>query len=189
MLRTLLIVGLLALSCAMPAKADTLSALQGRYVITPSSRIVFSVAQIGGGGIEGIFSHFSGTFDLDPGNIARSSVSFSLEPESVATGEKRVENFLRSSAVFDVTAYPVITFRSTTIEQDGSDTAQVKGMLTARGITRSETFKVTLIDRQGRNVAFHVVGDLMRSSYGMDVGTPIYSNITHFDMVLHGQRT
>jgi len=76
MLRTLLSTGLSAglsiglslgfvsLSAAVPARADTLSALHGRYVIAPSSRIAFSVAQVGGGGIDGVFSRFSGSFDL-----------------------------------------------------------------------------------------------------------------------------
>ena len=188
MLRTLLAIGLLWLSTAMSAQADTLSALRGRYVIGPSSRVAFSVAQVGGGGIDGVFSRFSGTFDLQPDNVARSSVSFSLEPASVVTGQARVESFLRSSAVFDVAAYPVITFRSTSIRQQGSNRALIEGVLTARGITRRETFEATLIKRQGRMVAFHVVGDMMRSPYGMDVGTPIYSNIARFDMMLHGVR-
>lgn len=180
--------GLASLSAAIPARADTLSALHGRYVIAPSSRIAFSVAQVGGGGIDGVFSRFSGSFDLHPDNVARSSVTFSLKPESVATGEPRVENFLRSSAVFDVAAYPVITFRSTSVRQQGSNRALVEGLLTARGITRRETFEATLVKRQGQTVAFHVTGDMMRSPYGMDVGTPIYSNITHFDMTLDGKR-
>ncbi|MHA6642322.1 YceI family protein [Mesorhizobium sp. A623] len=188
MLRTLLSISLLSLFAVVPAQADTLSTLHGRYVIDPSSRIAFSVAQIGGGGIDGVFSRFSGTFDLHPDDIARSSVKFSLQPESVATGQPRVEDFLRSSAVFDVAAYPVIAFRSTAIHQQGSDHAVIEGMLTARGITRRETFEATLIRQQGRMVAFHVVGDMMRSPYGMDVGTPIYSNIARFDMVLNGMR-
>jgi polyisoprenoid-binding protein YceI len=180
--------GLLSLSAVVSAQADTLSALHGRYVIDQSSRIAFSVAQVGGGGIDGVFSRFSGSFDLHPDNVARSSVTFSLKPESVATGQPRVESFLRSSAVFDVAAYPVITFRSTAIHQQGTDRAVIEGMLTARGITRRETFEATLVKQQGRTVAFHVVGDMMRSPYGMDVGTPIYSNIARFDMILNGQR-
>jgi polyisoprenoid-binding protein YceI len=178
----------LLLATAISARPDALSSLHGRYVITPSSRIAFSVAQVGGGGIAGTFSHFSGTFDLRPGNVASSSVSFSLQPASVRTGEPRVENFLRSSAVFDAAAYPVITFHSTGIRPEGGNRAIVEGALTARGISRRETFKATLIGRRGRTVAFHVVGDILRSPYGMDVGTPIYSNIAHFDMVLRGER-
>ena len=186
--RTLLATGLLVLSAAIPVHADTLSALQGRYVVDPSSRIAFSVAQIGGGGINGIFPRFSGSFDLNPDDVARSRVSFSLQPENVTTGQARVEKFLRSPAVFDVAAYPVITFRSTAIQRKGDDRALIQGVLTARGVAHRETFEAALVKRQGQTVAFHVVGDVMRSPYGMDVGTPIYSNIVHFDMTLNGKR-
>jgi polyisoprenoid-binding protein YceI len=37
-------------------------------------------------------------------------------------------------------------------------------------------------------VAFHVTGKVLRSRYGMDVGTPIYSNVVDFDMTLVGRR-
>jgi polyisoprenoid-binding protein YceI len=94
----------LLLATAISARSDTLSSLHGQYLIAPSSRIAFSVAQVGGGGIAGTFSHFSGTFDLHPDDIAGSSVPFSLQPASVKTAEPRVENFLRSSAVFDADA-------------------------------------------------------------------------------------
>lgn len=186
--RTTRAAGLLLLSAVIPAHADSLSTLRGRYVVDPSSHIAFSVGQIGGGGIKGAFPGFSGTFDLDPGDIAHSRVSFSLRPESVTTGELRVETFLRSSAVFDVETYPEITFRSTAVRPQGSDRAVIEGVLTARGIAHRETFEATLVKRQGRAVAFHVVGDLMRSPYGMDVGTPIYSNVVRFDMMLNGRR-
>ncbi len=104
------------------------------------------------------------------------------------TSQPRVENFLRSSAVFDAAAYPVISFRSTAVRQEGSNRALIQGVLTARGVTHRETFEATLVRQQGRTIAFHVVGDLMRSPYGMDVGTPIYSNVARFDIILNGRR-
>ena len=187
MLKTLMAAAALLL-CAAVSNAQTLSDLRGRYSIAPSSEIAFSVGQVGGGGINGRFSRFSGAFELHPENVARSSVTFQLQPASVSAGEPRVENFLRSNAVFDVAAYPTITFRSTSIRQDGPNSAVIEGSLTARGITRRQTFHATLAGRQGNTVVFHVVGDVFRSPYGMDVGTPIYSNVVRFDMMLRGQR-
>lgn len=171
------------------AGGDTLSDIGGRYAIAPSSKIGFSVAQVGGGGISGLFPQFSGTFELHPEDLARSRVSFTLTPGSVVTGEPRVEAFLRSTAVFDVAEYPQITFRSTRIVQVDSDSAVIDGILSARGKSRKESFKASLVQHKGRKVVFHVVGDVLRSPYGMDVGTPIYSNVVRFDMVLLGQRS
>lgn len=170
------------------AHGQTLSELHGRYAILPSSHVSFFVGQVGGGGISGVFTRFSGSFELVPRDVARSGVAFSLEPASVTTGQPRVDGFLRSSAVFDVERHPVIIFRSVRVIQDGPQTARIEGLLSARGIERRESFRARLVERRGRQVAFHVTGDVLRSPYGMDVGTPIYSNVVHFDMVLQGDR-
>lgn len=47
---------------------------------------------------------------------------------------------------------------------------------------------MTLANRQGSHIAFNVSGRIYRSRYGMDVGTPIYSNVVQFDMVIDGKR-
>lgn len=101
----------------------------------------------------------------------------------------RVEDFLRSSAVFDSAEYPAITFRSIRVMPTGADTARIDGILSARGTSHEESFKATLVRHVGRDVVFHVVGDVFRSRYGMDIGTPIYSNVAHFDMVVQGHRS
>lgn len=171
------------------AKADTLSQVAGSYKIQPSSRIGFSVGQVGGGGITGDFKKFSGVFKLNPSNIGQSSINFTLYPESVSTGQARIENFLRSDAVFDSANFPTITFRSTQITQTSPNTAEVAGMLTARGKTSPASFQASLADHSKNSITFHVEGKIMRSRYGMDVGTPIYSNVVQFDMQIEGQRS
>jgi len=171
------------------AAAPALSQVAGRYTIQPSSNIAFSVSQVGGGGIAGRFPQFSGTFVLHPQHVADSRVVFTLEPGSVVTGEPRVENFLRSEAVFDAAEYPRITFRSIRVVPIDADSARIEGILSARGKSRQETFTATLMAHDGSDVAFHVTGRVLRSPYGMDVGTPIYSNVVVFDMVLRGSRS
>ncbi|HEV7306532.1 YceI family protein [Ensifer sp.] len=166
-----------------------LSDAAGNYGITSASRIHFTVAQAGGGGgIVGDFGKFSGNFRIDRNDIDRSTVEFTLYPESVKTGEKRIEDFLKSSAVFDTSNYNTVTFRSTNVKQTGPDTAAVEGTLTARGTSRKERFSVTLLDWNRGSIAFNIRGSIHRSPYGMDVGTPIYSNVVEFDMNIKGQR-
>ncbi|MDK1388064.1 YceI family protein [Sinorhizobium sp. 8-89] len=171
------------------AQAPALADAAGSYRIASSSSIRFSVGQVGGGGgIAGRFAKFSGGFRIDGGNIERSSVEFTLYPESVRASERRVEDFLRSSAVFDAATFQTVTFRSTRVRQTGPATATVEGALTARGKTRKERFAVTLIDWNRRSISFTIRGSIRRSPYGMDVGTPIYSNVVEFDMRIIGQR-
>ena len=182
------IVGIVALVSAI-AYADTLSDVAGRYKIQPSSQVGFTVTQVGGGGIKGDFKKFSGVFALNNSDISRSVVNFTLYPESVSTGEARVENFLRSDAVFDATNYPTITFKSTHITQTSADTAEIAGILTARGKSGPASFQANLSDHGKNTITFRVQGKVMRSRFGMDVGTPIYSNVVQFDMIIRGQRS
>lgn len=183
-----ILVAALLVSPAAGARTPDLSEAAGSYKISSSSRIAFVVDQVGGGGIAGAFRKFSGTFRIDGNDVGRSSVELTLYPESVATKEQRMEDFLRSSAVFNAAAYPTVTFRSTKVTQTGPDTAVIIGMLTARGITRQEKFTIRLTDWDRNSIAFDIKGDVYRSRYGMDVGTPIYLNVVKFDMDIKGQK-
>ncbi|MCV9965375.1 YceI family protein [Pararhizobium sp. BT-229] len=182
----LLVVGLAATSAQ--ARAPSLDDAAGRYDIDASSQINFSVAQAGGGGISGKFGKFSGSFQLDGKDIRRSVVEFALFPDTVQTGEPRIENFLKSNAVFDTANYPKIVFRSTKITQTGDDTAVIEGNLTAKGTTKIEHFSAKLTKWNRRVISFHIEGDIFRGRYNMAVGIPIYSNVVQFDMTVNGQR-
>ncbi|UXS39283.1 polyisoprenoid-binding protein [Agrobacterium tumefaciens] len=176
-----------ALVCT-PVSANPFSSAAGRYRIDPASHIRFSIAQVAGPGIKGTIPDISGRFDIDPDQPARSYVEISLNPSSVQTGQERVENFLRSSAVFNIAVYPQIVFRSSRVTQDGPRSAVVEGILTARGISRPETFHATFVEQQKGSVTFHVTGNVARLPYGMGVGVPLYSNTVAFDIDLKGVR-
>jgi polyisoprenoid-binding protein YceI len=45
-----------------------------------------------------------------------------------------------------------------------------------------------MVGHDEKTVTFHVTGKVLRSPYGMDVGTPIYSNVVDFDMNLLGAK-
>ena len=172
------------------ALADALlSQASGRYRIDAAkSRIGFSVTQVGGGGISGIFGDFSGRFEINGRDISRSKVEISIVPASVATGAPRIEAFLRGKAVLDAVRNPDVTFRSTRVTRTGPQSAVLEGLLSARGQQKPALFNVDLVEKAGRRIVFHVTGDIRRSPYDMQVGYPIYSNIVRFDMTLTGRR-
>ncbi|SMF45852.1 YceI family protein [Neorhizobium sp. CSC1952] len=190
---TLIAALLVAASFPETSRSDievpSLSEVAGRYAITPGSRIAFTVDQVGGGGIKGKFGKFSGTFNLKAGDLPHSMVNFELKPGSVSTGQARIDAFLRSGAVFDTDHFDTISFRSNRVEQTGPDSARITGTLTAKGRSMSESFDVKLTGWSGRKIAFNVSGRIFRSRYAMDVGTPIYSNVVQFDMMIEGLRS
>lgn len=185
----LLAAPLTGLPLAAKAAADALSDAAGSYRIDKSSSIRFTVDQAGGGGgIKGNFPNYKGSFRIDGDDVGKSKVTITLYPKSVQASEARVEEFLRSDAVFDVADYPEITFRSTSVTRTGASTARIDGVLTARGKSRPASFQAVVGRQKGGAISFHVTGAIYRSPYGMGVGTPIYSNLVQFDMTLNGTR-
>ncbi|KQZ82768.1 polyprenyl-pyrophosphate binding protein [Mesorhizobium sp. Root157] len=174
----------------LPASAAvSLSTAAGRYAISQNgSSIRFSIANVGGGSLNGAFAHFTGTIRIDNRDVTRSAVSITIFPESVATGESRIDAFLRSDAVFDTANERSLEFRSTSVQRTSGTTALIAGRLTARGKTFPEKFTAELSGLKSGRIEFHVTGRVLRSRYGMDVGTPIYSNVVVFDMTLTGRR-
>jgi polyisoprenoid-binding protein YceI len=180
----------IAAGLAMPVfAAVALGDAAGSYTVSPAgSSIRFSVGKAGGGGLAGAFARFKGSIRIDNSNVGRSQVNITIFPESVGTGQSRVDAFLRSDAVFDAANNPEIQFRSTSVKRTGDTSALVTGRLTARGKTFPEKFTAELGGLKAGTIRLHVTGKVLRSRYGMDVGTPIYSNVVDFDMTLTGRR-
>ena len=65
------------------------------------------------------------------------SFTVTIETASVNTNVERRDNDLRSERFFDVTTYPSITFKSTSVEKTGEKTFKLIGDLTIRGVTKS----------------------------------------------------
>lgn len=189
-LRYLSTIVLVCAALVSPANAAVdLAAAAGEYHINPStSKIGFAIDQIAGRGIAGDFRMFSGTIRIDGKQIAHSQVNIAVVPASVSTGQTRIDDFLRSNAVFDAAHENQISFRSTSVKELDDTAAIVTGQLTARGKTGTEVFTVRLDSQSNGKVVFHITGKVLRSRYGMDVGTPIYSNVVDFDMKLSADR-
>lgn len=171
------------------ANAQEISEASGRYAITPGgTQIVFKVDSIGPQAVRGRFSDFSGEIKIDAKAIERSGVTFTLRPASVEASDPRVTDFLKSNAVFDVANWPEITFVSSKVTRSGERSATVQGTITARGKRKSVAFVAVLEDLKKNSARFKVVGRVPRSPFGMDVGTPIYSNLVDFDITVTANR-
>src|SRR6185503_4499614 len=67
---------------------------------------------------------------------AASSVQVTIDPASVNTEEAQRDAHLRSPDFFDVEKYPQASFKSTKVEETGSDKYRISGDLTLHGVTR-----------------------------------------------------
>jgi polyisoprenoid-binding protein YceI len=86
--------------------------------------------------VRGQFNKLSGTFLLDPEDIAHASFEASIDVSSLLTGVQKRDQDLLSENFFHASKFPSITFRSTGVEPTGAHSLKVSGDLTVHGITR-----------------------------------------------------
>ena len=109
------------------------------------SFIVFHVTHLGIGTAWGRFNEFSGSFTHDAENPAASKVSFTIQAESVDTGNAKRDQHLRSPDFFDAKQFPEISFRSTKVEPIAEGAMDVTGELTFHGVTKTITARADLV--------------------------------------------
>jgi len=113
--------------------------LTGDYTLDVShTRLGFSARHAMVTNVRGQFTSFNGTAHIDAANPPASSVSVTIDPSSIETGNADRDNHLRSSDFFDVENHPEITFVSTAVARDG-DVWAITGDLTINGATKSIT--------------------------------------------------
>ena len=112
--------------------------LTGDFTIDPvHSHIGFVARHAMVTKVRGTFDEFTGSLHLDAENPANATAEITIEVASVDTRNEQRDGHLRTNDFFDIAQYPQITFKSTSIEQDGTETFKVTGDLTIKGVTKS----------------------------------------------------
>jgi polyisoprenoid-binding protein YceI len=109
--------------------ADQLT--RGTWILDPDrSSVEFRAKLLFGviGTVKGGFTRYRGTLDLD----ARPAIELAIEADSVATGNARRDEHLRSADFFDAAAHPEVRFESESVALDGA-ALHVTGTLRAAG--------------------------------------------------------
>jgi polyisoprenoid-binding protein YceI len=119
---------------------DQLDDLRGSWIIDPiASRVTFAVRYALLGRIHGRFTDIEGLLDLRD-DITRCSALLTIDANSVVTGPRSQDEWLRSAAFLDAATFPAITFQSTQVRPHPNGLrghAVITGDLTIRDITRS----------------------------------------------------
>lgn len=111
-----------------------------------TSQIGFCVSS-GWTQIKGQFRNFSGGLALVPDDrftTGEEQAMVMIQTASIDTRSGVVEGLIKGESFFDVEHYPEILFVSHGFVWTGSESAQIIGDLTVRGITRQVIFDVTL---------------------------------------------
>lgn len=155
-----------AATAAQPVRADVYTIDKGHSEV--SFQVRHLVTQV-----RGRFNDYQGTISLDPANMEKSSVDFSIKADSIDTDLADRDKHLRSPDFFDTAKFPEITFKSKGIKKSGNDTYAVLGTLTMRGVSKDVTLPViflgTVKDPWGNERAgFSTDLTLNRKDYGIN---------------------
>ncbi len=90
--------------------------------------------------VHGRFARWSGSLELDPKDLSRSSVDVRIEAASIDTQVADRDAHLRSPDFLDVAKHPEIAFRSRRVERAGG-ALRITGDLTLHGVTREVTLE------------------------------------------------
>jgi len=102
----------------------------------------FSIRHLGISTVRGVFEKTSGTVTYDPADPSKTQIDATLDPNTINTRIEKRDTDLRSSNFFDVTKYPVITFKSKRAEAEGQGKVKVTGDLTIHGVTKEVVLEV-----------------------------------------------
>jgi len=136
---------------------------------TAYTLVQFAVKHLGFTTAHGRFPDIWGTIhcgdEIEP---ASASVEATIAAASIATGDIRLDAYLRSADFLNVRRYPRITFTSTRVERVAKDRLQVTGDLTIRDVTREVVLEATHTGRGNNPRGQAVVGFTARTRFRMN---------------------
>jgi len=144
---------------------------QDIYRVDPAhTSLTFSVRHMGISNVKGHFDEFEGLILLENGAIKQAGGT--IQVKSINTGVQQRDNHLRTPEFFDAATYPVITFKTKSVEKSGDLTILVADF-TMRGVTRELRLPVKLSgpikDPQGNiRIGLEARTNLNRKDYGID---------------------
>lgn len=148
----------------------------GSYNIDPMHTSVgFEVGHMGLSQIQGRFNKVAGKVEVDPQNLSKSSVSVTIQADSVDTAVGPRDDHLRTADFFEVEKYPTITFKSTRIRKARNGYI-AEGNLTIKKVTKPISFRFKAygpIDQPKGGARAGIVAEpfvINRLDYGVGAG-------------------
>ena len=105
------------------------------------SEVEFTVTHLSISKVHGKFGKVKAQLEMNSADVAKSSVTATIDVNTIDTGEAARDSDLRSTNFFDVANFPTATFTSTSVSKSG-DGLSIAGNLTLHGVTKPVTLGV-----------------------------------------------
>jgi len=120
----------------------------------------------------GKFDKWDANLTFSSSDVTTGVLDIKIAAATVNTGSGVKDGKLKSKDFFNVEQDPTITFRSTKVVQTSSDTFDIMGNFSIRGVSRPETLKLTVTGKGTRAGVIKGVMAFDRKDYGMTSGIP-----------------
>lgn len=130
------------LAIAALAVAPLFASAADTYVVDKShSDVSFKVRHLVAN-TPGRFTDYGATVVLEPADLTKSTVDFTIQAASINTDNADRDKHLRTEDFFFVEKYPTLSFKSEKIVKKSANVFDVTGTLTMRGVAKKITVPV-----------------------------------------------
>jgi len=136
------------------------------------SEVLFKVKHLVISTVTGSFKSFEGHAVTEGDQFEDARISFTIDVNSVDTGQPGRDEHLKAADFFEAEQYPKFEFTSTSFKKSKADVYSLTGNLTIKGITKEVEFEAeyggTEKDPYGNiKVGFEVTGTIDRKDFGV----------------------
>ncbi len=156
----------------MSNTSDSVNVNSAWVIDTAHTNINFTVSHMVISEVTGTFKEFQGTVTASKEDFSDAQIEVTINAKSINTENNDRDNHLRSADFFDTENHPVLTFKSTAVENKGNGKLSISGDLTMRGVTKSvvleSKYKGQMVNPWGQIVAaFKGSTTLNRKEWGL----------------------
>jgi polyisoprenoid-binding protein YceI len=156
------------------------------------SFVLFKVNRLGIAYVYGRFTGgVSGTITTDPAAPDQSKVDLEVKTDTLDTGYAQRDKDIKSPDFLNVKQFPLITFKSTSVQKVNDQQYTVTGDLTLHGVTKPVTVQVNIIG-QGKGPKGDVQAGVethftvKRSEYDVKYGLPALGDDVELTVAVTG---
>lgn len=160
-------------------KTELVELKAGQYTLDKNhATVLFKVDHMGFSKFIGRFNQFDANLDFDSENMANSRLEAVIEMSSVDVNNENFEETLRGGSWFAAETHPQAFFKTTSVNNVTSDSADFTGDLTFLGVTSPITIHVqfnggaTNVLTYKYTIGFSAKSSFKRSDFGLDKYIP-----------------
>jgi polyisoprenoid-binding protein YceI len=147
---------------------------------TDTSTITFKIKNAGSN-VSGTLGGLTGTIHFDPNDLAHSSITGSVDVNTISTENSGRDKHLKNADFFDAPTYPKMTLTSKSIKKEGTDYS-MEASLTIKSTTKTVTIPFSFTEADATKGLFKSEFSIDRVEYGVGESGLIMGNTVHISL-------